>query len=128
MNDSSSQPRSKAAARRFMATVWPAASEADSESQRRKKFALRSGQLAVVAVVSGISMGVLVCVGWWQHGWHGWNPLPESLLEFFYAVLFTLAVSSERARGEVERLAGELSAANGKLREYAAQAEELAAT
>jgi signal transduction histidine kinase len=54
-------------------------------------------------------------------------------LEFSYAVLFTLvlttlAVSSERARGEVERLAGELSAANEKLRAYAVQAEELAAT
>jgi signal transduction histidine kinase len=82
-----------------------------------------------IAAVSGLSMGILVCVGWW----HGWNSVPEALLEFSYAVLFTLvfstlAVSSEKARGEVERLAGELSAANRKLREYAVQAEELAAT
>jgi signal transduction histidine kinase len=245
MSDSSSQPRASTVARRFFTTVWPAVSAADSESQRRKKFALRCGQLTVVAmvvfavagrmaaqsswpqaaglvaaglvyvvwylyglrgavrwvlwqrgagpppvwpppagrkevvyfavqlglaglicwlggrkgspllvwlvllppvaqsafmlrrggvaVVSGISMGLLVGVGCWQHGWRGWDPLPESLLEFSYAVLFTLvlttlAVSSERARGEVERLAGELSAANEKLRAYAVQAEELAAT
>jgi signal transduction histidine kinase len=75
-----------------------------------------------------MSMGILVCVGWW----HGWNSLPEALLEFSYGVLFTLvfstlAVSSEKARGKVEGLAGELSAANRKLREYAVQAEELAA-
>ena len=82
-----------------------------------------------ITAVSAISMGILVYAGWWQ----GWNSVPESLLEFFYAVVFTLvfstlAVNSEKARGEVERLAGELSAANGKLRASAVQAEELAAT
>jgi len=82
-----------------------------------------------IAAVSGLSMGILAYVGWR----HGWNSVPESLLEFFYAVVFTLvfstlAVNSEKARGEVERLAGELSAANGKLRASAVQAEELAAT
>ena len=63
----------------------------------------------------------------------GWQFLPTSLLAFSFAVLFTvlftlLAVSSEKAHQEVARLAGELSGANKKLREYAIQAEELAAT
>jgi signal transduction histidine kinase len=65
--------------------------------------------------------------------WHGETFVPLALLGFGMAALFTLAftqitVSAEKARGEVERLAAELSEANGKLREYAMQAEELAAT
>lgn len=65
--------------------------------------------------------------------WHGWAPAPVAIPGFSVAVLFTLvftqiAVSAEKARGEVERLAGELRQANEKLREHAAQAEELAAT
>lgn len=65
--------------------------------------------------------------------WHGWELLPNALLAFGFAVLFTLiftllAVSSETSRGEVQRLACELSEANGKLREYAVQVEELAVT
>jgi hypothetical protein len=52
---------------------------------------------------------------------------------FSFAVLFTLvfsllAMHSEKARGEVQRLASELAAANQRLREYAVQAEELAAS
>jgi signal transduction histidine kinase len=74
-------------------------------------------------------MAFLAGVGWW----HEWNSVPRYLLEFSCAVLFTLvfstlAASSEKAREEVERLAGELSVANRKLREYAEQAEELATT
>jgi signal transduction histidine kinase len=65
--------------------------------------------------------------------WHGWTMAPTALLEFSFAVLFTLvftqlAVGSERARGEMQRLAGELGDANRKLRAYAVQVEELAAT
>jgi signal transduction histidine kinase len=65
--------------------------------------------------------------------WHGWGPVPLALPGFSVAVLFTLvftqiAVSAERARGEVERLAQELRDANEKLRENAMQAGELAAT
>jgi signal transduction histidine kinase len=65
--------------------------------------------------------------------WHGWHLVPTASLAFAFAVLFTLvftllAVSSERSRWEVQRLAGELSEANRKLRAYAVQAEELAAT
>jgi len=44
-----------------------------------------------------------------------------------FAAVFTLMAENERrARGEVERLAIQLSQANDSLREYAAQAEELA--
>jgi signal transduction histidine kinase len=65
--------------------------------------------------------------------WHGWAPVPLAIPGFGVAVLFTLvftqiAVSAERARGDVERLADELRDANDKLRDYAVQAGELAAT
>jgi signal transduction histidine kinase len=46
-----------------------------------------------------------------------------------FAIVFSRAiVSADRARSEAQRLAGELAAANGKLREYATQAEDLATT
>lgn len=83
-----------------------------------------------IAVVSGLSMALhTLNIAWW----HGWAPVPLTLPGFGVAMLFTLAftqiaVSAEKARGEVERLAAELGEANGKLREYAMQAEELAAT
>jgi len=65
--------------------------------------------------------------------WHGWSAVPYALLAFLFALLFTLvftslAVTSEKAREDVQRLAGELGEANRRLRELAAQAEELAAT
>ncbi|HLF01015.1 MAG TPA: sensor histidine kinase, partial [Anaerolineales bacterium] len=44
----------------------------------------------------------------------------------FVAVFTELAMNEQRARAEVERLAAELTEANQKLREYAAQVEELA--
>ena len=44
----------------------------------------------------------------------------------FVAVFTQIAVNENRARAEIEVLAGELSRANRKLSEYAAQAEELA--
>ena len=83
-----------------------------------------------IAVVSVLSMALLVFN---QLYWHGWPWVLNAGLAFCSAVLFTLvftllAVSSEKARGEVQRLAGELGEANRKLREYAVQAEELAAT
>lgn len=80
-----------------------------------------------------VSTAIIVIFGAYFAIWHGWNLLPSALLAFGFAVLFTLAftllaVSAERARGDVERLACELSEANRKLREYAMQAEELSAT
>lgn len=231
--------------RDFLAAVWPVSTPADSETQRRKKQAVRSGQLAMVVMVTaavagaivadfqrysapqvvGLITAALIYIGWSLHGtrnavrlllweggdppgtaglrdrrgravgyfsvqlglagllyflgdqgqatplvwlvllppvahsvillsrpgivvvscvsivillwsvvrWHGWGLVPVAFLEFLFAVLFTivftlLAVSSERSRSDVQRLASELGEANLKLREYAVQAEELAAT
>jgi len=51
------------------------------------------------------------------------------LVAIIFVVSVTqMAVRERRARAEVERLAAELAAANLKLRDYAAQAEELAIT
>lgn len=65
--------------------------------------------------------------------WYGWGLVPGAILSFSFALIFTviftlLAVSSEKSRSQMERLAEELRVANHKLREYAVQAEELAAT
>lgn len=65
--------------------------------------------------------------------WQGMTYAIFGTVAFSFAVLFTLvfsllAVHSERARSEVQRLATELEAANHQLREYAVQAEELAVT
>jgi len=65
--------------------------------------------------------------------WHGWAGVRHELSAFAFALLFTLVftlliVSAEKARHQVQGLAGKLSAANLKLREYAVQAEELAVT
>jgi len=62
-----------------------------------------------------------------------WLLAPMGLLLFVFALLFTvvftsLAVGSERARSEVLRLASELQQANHRLRAYAVQADELAAS
>ncbi len=82
-----------------------------------------------IVLVTGTSMAILIALNWW----HGRTPVTNGWLDFSCALLFALlfpalAVTSEKARGEVERLAGELSAANQKLREYAVQNEELAVT
>ncbi|MBI5034670.1 MAG: sensor histidine kinase [Chloroflexi bacterium] len=62
-----------------------------------------------------------------------WETAAKSIILFFPAVVFVIIFSGvvareQRARAEVERLAKELSDANIKLREYAAQVEELATT
>jgi len=82
-----------------------------------------------IVMVAALCPGILVVVAWWQ----GWNSVPGTLLEFSYAMAFTLvlslqAVSAEKARSEVEQLVGKLSGANQKLHEYSLQAGELAAT
>ncbi len=65
--------------------------------------------------------------------WQGLTYVIFAAVAFSFAVLFTLvfsllAVHSEKARSEVQRLASELESANRQLREYAVQAEELAVT
>ncbi|HEX5733526.1 MAG TPA: sensor histidine kinase [Blastocatellia bacterium] len=61
----------------------------------------------------------------------GWRPAVVVGLIYSAAIIFVvvftyIAVSERKGRAEVERLASELAEANGKLREYAAQVEELA--
>ncbi len=58
-----------------------------------------------------------------------WSGLPIFLAGQIVIVVFTqMAVSEERARGEVEQLVKKLEVANHRLRDFALQAEELAIT
>jgi signal transduction histidine kinase len=80
-----------------------------------------------------VSLSSLAFLSYTVATWYGWGFVPGALLPFSFALIFTLvftllAVSSEKSRSQMERLAAELSTANHKLREYAVQAEELAAT
>lgn len=82
-----------------------------------------------ITLVSTVTLAVFVAN---VARFHGWRAVPYALLAFSFAVLFTLvftllAVSAEKARDDVQRLATELGEANRKLREYAVQVEELAA-
>ena len=83
-----------------------------------------------IAAVSLTSMAVLAThVALRQ----GWPFVLSGTIAFSFAVVFTLvftmlAVSAERSRSQVQKLADELATANRKLREYAVEAEELAAT
>ncbi len=61
----------------------------------------------------------------------GWSAALRNGLGFVAAILFVavftdIAINEERARGEVEHLAAELTDANRRLSEYALQVEELA--
>ncbi len=83
-----------------------------------------------IATVSVLMLAVLVGS---SRPWHDWTYAVYAGLAFSFAILFTLvfsvlAVQAEKARGEVQRLAVELRAANLRLREQAVQAEELSAT
>ena len=73
---------------------------------------------------------VVIAPIWWRGGL-----LPALIVGaifltgIVFVVVFTqIAVNERKARGQVERLADELRVANQKLREYAAQVEELATT
>jgi len=90
MNDSSGGQLPRTGARAFLATVWPTASPTDSELQRRTKLAVRSGQLAMVAMIvaavvgtiagnfqqlplphiAGLVLVALAYVAWSLHGMH----------------------------------------------------------
>lgn len=83
-----------------------------------------------IAVVALISMALLAGNVAMQQGFPF---VLSATTAFSFAVVFTLiftmlAVSAERSRIQVQVLADELGAANRKLREYAVEAEELAAT
>lgn len=81
----------------------------------------------IAVVCLGIFL-MMVAPIWWRGGF-----LPALIVGMIllagivFVVVFTrIAVNEREARAEVERLAAELSEANRKLREYAAQVEELA--
>jgi signal transduction histidine kinase len=58
-----------------------------------------------------------------------WSGLPIFLAGQIFILVFTqMAVSEEKARGEIEKLYVELEGANNRLREYALKAEQLAIT
>ncbi|MGO8676791.1 MAG: sensor histidine kinase [Limisphaerales bacterium] len=81
-------------------------------------------------IVSLLTMAVLVLN---VVHWHGPKFAAYAGLAFSFSVLFTLvftllAVNSEKARSQVQRLAAELGEANRQLREYSVRVEELAAT
>ena len=97
--------------------VLPIVSQAAGDLPRRWTVVVCALALAALAVpvwliadlVSALGAGASILVG------------------IVFTVTFTdIAVSEARARQEVERLAAELREANQRLREYAAQAEELA--
>lgn len=74
--------------------------------------------------------GYVIAVRAFSPNWEiVWNGLPTFLAGLVFITVFTQsAVNEERARAEVERLVGELTAANQQLRAYAVQVEELAIT
>lgn len=83
-----------------------------------------------IVVVSLLTMAILTGSA---YRWHGGAAAGFAALSFSFAIVFTLvftllAVHSEKARMDIQRLAGELGNANRQLREYALRVEELAAT
>jgi signal transduction histidine kinase len=84
----------------------------------------------MVIVCAAILISVVTVMGFLENWPAGiWQSSLGLLGGIIFVVLFTqIAVREQKARTEVERLATELSQANQKLREYAAQVEELATT
>lgn len=83
-----------------------------------------------IGLVSLATMAIFV---WGFCRWHDWGVVFSAATSFSFATLFTivftmLAVHSEKARQEVQRLAGELTLANRQLREHLVQAEDLSAS
>lgn len=83
-----------------------------------------------IGLVSLAAMAILI---WGFSRWHDWRVVFAAAASFSFAILFTivftmLAVHSEKARQEVQRLAGELTQANRQLREHLVQAEDLSAS
>lgn len=80
------------------------------------------------AMGAAILLGYIITIRSFSPDWQMvWNGFPIFLAGLVFISVFTQsAVSEERARAEVERLVGELTAANQQLRAYAVQVEELA--
>jgi signal transduction histidine kinase len=74
--------------------------------------------------------GYVIAVAAYSNSWDPvWSSLPTFLAGVIFVMVFTeMAVSEERARMEVERLAKDLGEANRRLRQYSLQVEELTIT
>ncbi|NLG96633.1 MAG: sensor histidine kinase [Chloroflexi bacterium] len=83
-----------------------------------------------LVVNAGILLSYVLAVDLFAANWSTvWATMPVFIAAQIFIVVFTqMAVNEERARGEVEKLVGELEKANHRLREYALQIEELAIT
>jgi signal transduction histidine kinase len=83
---------------------------------------LRMGVNVAIVLTYAITLDLLAMN--WSLVWSG---LPIFLAGQIFIIVFTqMAVSEERARGEIEKLYKELEGANNGLREYALKSEELA--
>ncbi len=97
--------------------VLPLTAQATGDLPRRWTLAVCALALAALAVPVGLIGDWVAALG----------AAASLLVGVVFTVSFTdIATSEARARWEVERLAAELREANQRLREYAAQAEELA--
>lgn len=101
----------------IMLIMLPLASQSVILLSRRRAYLFCVLLLAAIAVPVGLWYGLEI----------GVRSAIFNLASIAFVVYFTeLAVGEQKARAEVERLAQEISEANSKLREYAAQVEELA--
>ncbi|HEY1014203.1 MAG TPA: histidine kinase, partial [Herpetosiphonaceae bacterium] len=83
------------------------------------------------ALVYAALTGLMVFGGWRFADGQGavWTGIVNYIAALAFVVAFTTLLARERSmRSRIEQLAAELGAANGKLRDYALQAEELATT
>jgi signal transduction histidine kinase len=81
--------------------------------------------LALALIIAAFA----IAIGWLSNWSSAFQMTIAYVTGIVFVVIFTqIAVREGKARAEVERLAAELHDANQKLREYAAQVEELATT
>src|SRR5712692_3426348 len=86
----------------------------------------RRQAVAMWVILFAIFVGVTTAIYGWLDAVRTSPVVAAGIM--FVGVFTYFAIGERAARGEVERLAAELQAANQKLREYAAQVEELATT
>ncbi len=76
------------------------------------------------------ALAYIIAINGYAHNWDiALSALPIYAAGVFFIMIFTqVAVGEEQARHEVNRLIGDLEAANTRLREFASQVEELTIT
>ncbi len=89
---------------------------------------LQSLWMYVPAIISAAVYAA--AINGYAHNWQtAMNNLPVYIAGVFFIMIFTqVAVGEEQARHEVNRLIGDLEAANARLREFATQIEDLTIT